>query len=240
MIGVAIVPLIALAGTSAASAKTHPAATPACGFSCSNLFSEQLGTGTIQAVFVPGSNGQAIKAKAGSKVDLKMGNDSYTNEDFILSEDDTLGDACQPVGVGGGSGLLSPSSFSCIQLRTGHFSASSPVIESNWAPSGNESGLCPGVTTAGVAGESVTLQPCGLGANTLWVIDTNDAHVIHGIPYAPAVLGSDGNTSMPLVLQVNTGSKGPQNQLRVERLALLSHGFVPNQDEWSLFNGPAL
>jgi hypothetical protein len=229
---------LALTG-GAASASVHPNATPACGFDCSNLFSEQLGSGTIQAVYVPGSNGQAITAHVGTKIDLKFGNDSYTNEDFTLSQNDTLGDACLTVNLGG-AGLLSPSSYSCIQLRAGNFDASFPVIESNWSPDGDQSGLCPGIRGAASAGELVTLQSCGQSAGTLWVIDENNIHTIGGTTFTPLVLGSDPQSSQPFVLQVNTGSHSPANLLRVERESLLSHSFVPNQDMWSIFNGPAL
>lgn len=228
------------AGTAGASTATvKPNATAACGFSCSNLFSEQLGSHTIQWAYIPGSNGVAITAKQGDKVILKLGSDSATNADYVLSQDDTLGDAC-PAFNQTQPALLPYNSFACIQFREGNFDGSFPVIESNWAPDGNASGLCPGVATAHVAGEAVTLQPCGASANTLFVIDTNDAHVIGGIVYAPAILGSDSNTSQPLVLTLSTGSKNPANQLSVQRLLLLDHGFVPNDQEWSFQNGPAL
>lgn len=233
---------LSVAGTTAASASpvhAKPAATAACGFSCSNLFSEQLGSKTIQWAYIPGSNGLAITAKAGTKVILKLGADNTTNADYVLSEDDTLGDACPAVNQTQPA-LLPYNSYACIQFREGNFDGDFPVIESNWAPDGNASGLCPGVATAHVAGEAVTLQPCGVDADTLFVLDTNDAHVIGGTVYAPAILGSDSNTSQPLVLTLSTGSKNPANQLSVQRLLLLDHGFVPNTEMWSFFNGPAL
>lgn len=231
---------LTVATTAGASTTTaHPNATAACANSCSNLFSEQLGRHTIQWAFIPGSNGLAITAKAGDRVILKLGSDSATNADFVLSEDDTLGDACPAVNQTQPA-LLSYNSYACIQMREGNFDADFPVIESNWAADGNASGLCPGVAVAHVAGEAITLQPCGVSANTLFILDENDVHVIGGTVYAPAILGSDSNTSQPLVLTLSTGSKNPGNQLSVQRLLLLSHGFVPNDQEWSFFNGPAL
>jgi len=240
--GVAVTSVIGLSAASVASASVavnHPHATPACWFDCSNLFSEQLGAGTIMSVYVPGSNGQAVTAHVGTKTDLRGGNLASSNEDFTLSQNDTLGDACLTVNLGG-AGLLSPSSYSCIQLRAGNFTSSFPVIEDNWSPSGNQSGLCPGVPGAAHAGELVTLQNCGQSAGTLWVIDENNIRTIGGITYTPLVLGSDTQSSQPFILQVNTGSHGPANQLRVERNSLLSHSFVPNQNMFSTYNGPAL
>jgi hypothetical protein len=217
----------------------HPDATPACWFDCSNVFSEQTGQGTIMSVFVPGSNGQAITAHVGTKTDLRAGNLGSTNEDFTLSQNDTLGDAC-PATNQTQPDLLAYNSYACIQLREGNFTSSFPVIEDNWSPNGDQSGLCPGIPGAAVAGELVTLQSCGQNAGTLWVVDENNVHVIGGVTYSPLVLGSDPQSSQPFVLEENTGSHAPANLLQVERNSLLSHSFVPNERMFSAYNGPAL
>ena len=214
----------------------RPDATPACGFGCSNVFSEQLRGDTIMSVFVPGSNGLATTATVGTKVDLKLGNDTASNQDFTLAENETVGQACS-------DGDLSTNSYACLNFATevsfGDYTGAFPVIEVQWSPYGVQSGLDIGVAVAHVNGEPVTLQSDGVSANTQFVLDLNDAHVIGGVTYVPAVLGSDTNSSDPLVLQVNTGSKNPQNALSVTRL-LKSSGFVPNQQMFSLTNGPAL
>jgi hypothetical protein len=237
--GVAITSVAGLSAASVASAsvtRSKPDATPACGILCSNIFSEQTGPGVIMSAFVPGSNGLATTAKAGDKIDLKLGSNTFSNQDFILTEDETTGQACS-------DGDLAANSYACLrfahEVSFGDYTGSFPVIEAQWSPYGVQSGLDAGVAVAHVAGEAVTLQPDGVSANTQFVLDLNDAHKIGGIWYAPAVLGSDTNSSDPLVLQVNTGTKNPANALSVTRL-LLSSGFVPNQDMFSLTNGPAL
>ena len=50
-------------------------------------------------------------------------------------------------------------------------------------------------------GEGVTLQPCGVSSNTVWIVDTYDSAggpVHHG--YVPLINGSDTNFSQPFVL----------------------------------------
>ena len=50
-----------------------------------------------------------------------------------------------------------------------------PAFENEYAPFGVDSGLCMGVATTAVNGEGVTLQPCGVSANTVWILDTYDS-----------------------------------------------------------------
>jgi hypothetical protein len=232
--------VLAAAGTAAAApAVHHPGvirnATPACGLDCINLFSEQTGPGQIESVYVPGSNGQAHSAKAGDRIDLKAGNLTYTNEDFSATVDENVGQACS-------DGDLAARSYTCLHFATetapGVYTGAGPVYELNWSPDGDQSGMCAGLATAGTAGESVTLEPCGASALTLWAGDDADAHQVGAYFYEPFVNGSDGSSTMPLVLQVNTGSKGPSNRLVVQREALFN-AFVPNQDMFTGYPGVA-
>jgi hypothetical protein len=83
------------------------------------------------------------------------------------------------------------------------------------------------------AGENVTLRACGQGAGTLWVADESNAH----IGYTPWILGSDPNTSHPLVLTVLDNTRKPQDQLKVTRENLLTGGFVANDQMFTLAFG---
>ena len=38
-----------------------------------------------------------------------------------------------------------------------------------------DSGLCLGVATTAFQDEGVTLQPCGVSAKTVWIVDTFDS-----------------------------------------------------------------
>jgi hypothetical protein len=71
------------------------------------------------------------------------------------------------------------------------------ALEIQYSPFGVDSGLCVGVAATAVAGEKVTLQPCGVSAKTVWIVDSADT-VRHG--YVPLINGSDTNFSQPFVL----------------------------------------
>ena len=65
-----------------------------------------------------------------------------------------------------------------------------------------DSGLCLGVAATAFNDEGVTLQPCGVSAKTVWVLDTLDQSFTtawaHG--YIPLINGSNTNFSQPFVL----------------------------------------
>ena len=48
------------------------------------------------------------------------------------------------------------------------------AFEIQYSPYGVDSGLCAGVAATAVAGEKVTLQPCGVSAKTVWIVDSAD------------------------------------------------------------------
>ena len=75
-----------------------------------------------------------------------------------------------------------------------------PAIELEYAPFGVDSGLCMGVAATAPPSEGVTLQPCGVSAKTVWIIDTNDSPATFSGGYVPLINGSDTNFSHPFVL----------------------------------------
>jgi hypothetical protein len=77
-----------------------------------------------------------------------------------------------------------------------HYKADA-AFEVQYDPYGVDSGLCSGVAATATAGEKVTLQPCGVSAKTLWIVDSADT--IRG-GYVPLINGSDTNFSQPYVL----------------------------------------
>ncbi len=226
-----LVPLAAAAalltfGAAAAEAATVgnvPHATPACGFNCFNLSSLELGPHTIQNAYIKGDTGTG--GKAGQRLDLRNGSNSHPNEDFTGAKIGTLSDYC--------GSLISATSYVCVNYPGGY-----PVYESNWSPFGNESGLCAGLKRRDVTGENVTLRPCGVSARTMWVGDIADGTTNDGHFYTPWVNASDPNYSHPLVLTVDSGTYLPENQLKVQRLNLLTGGVVRDAQEFTLTVGP--
>ena len=86
------------------------------------------------------------------------------------------------------------------------------AFEVQYSPYGVDSGLCAGVAATAVAGEKVTLQPCGVSAKTVWIVDSADT-VRHG--YVPLINGSNTNFSQPFVLTY-PGSAYPTDMPRPE------------------------
>jgi hypothetical protein len=218
--------LLAFGATAAQAAVAHqgpPRATPACGAGCFELSSLELGTKVIQNAYVPGDAG--VGGRVGQVLDLKRASNSHPNQDFSGAKVGTLASFC--------GGLIPAESYVCV-----NYPPSFPVFESDWAPFGNQTGMCAGLRSAGVADENVTLQPCGAAPTTLWVGDLANSTTDDGHFYTPWVNASDPNFSHPLVLTVNAGSSRPANQLKVERLNLLTGGVVPDRQEFTLQFGP--
>jgi hypothetical protein len=63
---------------------------------------------------------------------------------------------------------------------------SDEIFEFQYQPGGISSGLCLGIASGPAQGTKVTLQPCGVTVNTIWINDAADG--IGG--YAPYVSGS--------------------------------------------------
>jgi hypothetical protein len=76
----------------------------------------------------------------------------------------------------------------------------------------------------------VTLQPCGVSAKTVWIVDTFDSPVTLFNGYVPLINGSDTNFSHPFVLTYPNNSfptDTPRPQLTVTNITGSSHGPGP-------------
>ncbi|HVB42979.1 MAG TPA: hypothetical protein VNF47_09780 [Streptosporangiaceae bacterium] len=231
-------------GIGTASAATHVKHankdTIACGPACWSVFSDQLGSSVTLNAFVPGDTG--VGGRVGQKVNLHLAGNYRPNGDWEPTASGFVFQFCGFLA----NDFFSPTSFICQ-----HYPFSF-VLELNWAPFGNESGLCAGVATAAVSGENVTLQPCGASAKTVWVLDRNNATlgtsclapqtppVSPGDPstnFCPYINGGDTNFAQPLVLTLDTGTSNPTNQLKLQR-ELHVGGFVRSNQLFAFFIGP--
>ncbi len=141
----------------ALSAGTASAATPSCGPSCINVFSKQFGTHkspnfTIDVLRQGERTGQPIILFRTANYDPAL--------DWTVAFQGTVADFKA-------AGLVS----AALEL---HYSVL-PAFENEYAPFGVDSGLCLGVATTAFNDEGVTLQPCGVSANTVWVLDYRDS-----------------------------------------------------------------
>ena len=56
-----------------------------------------------------------------------------------------------------------------------------PAYELQWSPYGVNTGLCQGTGAPAANGRKVTLQVCGVNANTVWVLDFQDSPYLNPI-----------------------------------------------------------
>ena len=121
-----------------------------------------------------------------------------------------------------------------------------PVFEIQYAPNGQYSGLCVGLARTAYQGEKVSLQECGAGPGTFWVLDTNDQPFIrwgeagdhdngwngehHGHFDFPLINASNTNFSQPFVLdypQSKYPTDKPRPRLEVDNLTGYTDGEFP-------------
>src|SRR6201997_477391 len=195
------------------SAGTASAATPSCGIACVNVFSYQFGThANPQYVVDVLRQGE----KVGQPAILFRQANYDPAEDWTVAFQGTVADFFA-------AGLVSSSlalHYGCIpgvnfpdcpfnvtsatppDPKTGAISSNYLAFENEYAPFGVESGLCLGLASTAVAGEGVTLQPCGVSSKTVWILDTLDQQFTHAWAhgYIPLINGSDTNFSHPFVL----------------------------------------
>ena len=91
------------------------------------------------------------------------------------------------------------------------------------------SGLCLGIASVPAQGTKVTLQPCGVTVNTLWILDAADGSG----GYAPYVSGSDTQYPAPFVL---TASK-VGGHFTARALKTNKKGVIAKAQMWQVISG---
>ncbi len=210
--------LALVGGVGVAGAVSASAATPSCGFSCIEVFSHNFGT-HHQPNFVLDTLRQG--EKVGQPQILFRVSNSDPAEDYTISYQGLVSDFFA-------AGLVS----AAVNLHYGNGSATAGVddqaYEIQYAPFGVDSGLCAGVGTTAAAGVKVALEPCGVSAKTVWIVDSQDS-TFSG--YVPLINGSDTNFSQPFVLTypgAGYPTDKPRPQLYVTNLTGFSNGTINN------------
>jgi hypothetical protein len=214
--------LTLVSGVGAAGALTAgsaSAATPSCGRVCINVFSHQFGThkspNFVVDVLRQGE-------KVGQPIILFRTANFDPAEDFTVAFQGTVADFFA-------AGLVS----AAVNLHYGGGAAGFPndfAFENEYAPFGVDSGLCLGVAATAFQNEGVTLQPCGVSAKTVWIVDTFDSPATLFNGYVPLINGSDTNFTHPFVLTYPNNSVPtdmPRPQLTVTNITGSSHGPGP-------------
>jgi hypothetical protein len=206
--------LTMVGGLGAAGALTANAATPSCGHSCIDLFSNEFGSHhSPNFVFDVLRQGD----KVGQPIIAFRTSNSDPAEDFTVSYQGTVADFYA-------AGLVSAT----LDLHYSHFRA----FEFQYSPNGVNTGLCIGVGSTAGNGTPVTLQSCGVSSKTVWVVDSYDT-IAGG--YVPLINGSDTNFSDPYVLHYPGNSyptDNPRPELNTHQLQKYSNGTVFNNEMW--------
>ena len=218
----------------ALSAGTASAATPSCGNSCINIFSQQFGTHkspnyVVDVLRQGEKTGQPIilfrTANFDPAEDWTLAFQGTTADFFaasMVSSSVALHYGCIPDGKPGGNFP------DCYGQNT--FPVNDPAFEIEYAPFGVDSGLCMGVAATAFNDEGVTLQPCGVSSRTVWIADVFDSLNTLFNGYIPAINGSDTNFSQPFVLTYPNNSvptDKPRPQLVVTNITGFSNASPP-------------
>jgi hypothetical protein len=222
---------VVLASAAASGALTASAATPSCGHDCIDIFSRAFGTHhTPNYVLDVLRQG----AHVGQPIILYRTSNTDPAEDFVPSLQGSTSDFYAAGLVSSAVALhygctsaptVQGANIHCSTLNPG---VDDPAIEVEYSPYGVDSGLCVGVAATAVRGEGVTLQPCGVSAKTVWIVDVNDSPATLNLGYVPLINGSDTNFSHPFVLTYPANgfpTDKPRPQLLVSNLTGFSHGI---------------
>ncbi len=213
------------------------AATPSCGGTCVDIFSQEFGHHSNPNFILDVQGG---RIHIGQPIILYRGSNNDSAEDFRLEDQGTVADflaaqmvssafalhyGCIPVGKGGGGYGNFPDCFG-----TDH-TFNDPAFEIEYTPNGQDSGLCVGVASTAVQEEHVTLQECGASSKTVWAVDIYDQPIeSFFLHYYPLINGSDTNFSQPFVLtypQSGYPTDKPRPVLQVDNLSGFTTGFPP-------------
>jgi hypothetical protein len=237
------------------TAATASAATPSCGGTCVDIFSQEFGHHFSPDFLL---DVYQAHARVGQKIILYRASNNDQAEDFRLEFQGTVADflsaglvtsafalhyGCIPIGSGSGGTGNFPDCFGlnnggpCVigsgaGLPDGNCNAfNDPAFEIEYTPLGQDSGLCVGVASTAVQEEGLTLQSCGASSKTVWAVDLYDQPIesfFHG--YFPLINGSDTNFSQPYVMtypQSGYPTDLPRVQVQVDNLSGYTTGFPP-------------
>jgi hypothetical protein len=205
---VAAVTLVSGAIVAITSESSAHAATTQCGTTCADFYNQEYGAADIVAT-ASGTAGQQLTLDTAGEV---------SSEDFILHSFGALSGFYQ-------AGLVS--------AAVDQAWANDKTYEFEYAPNGSDSGLCIGLGMNAYPGEAVTLEPCGVNANTVWIALAADQ--IGG--YQPLVSANTSAINDPYVLTSQRSrfvlrGVGSILSLIVNSLSLVDGAFSASQ-MWS-------
>jgi hypothetical protein len=237
------------------SAGPAAAATPSCGGDCINIFNTDIGSGFLVDVFRQGEHvGQPIILFRTTNFDPAL--DFTFAAQGLVSEFLAAGLVSPALALHyGGQGSYPQVGGTCFVTGLAPVLGRCPypdfdAFEIEYAPFGVDSGLCVGVAATAFQNEGVTLQPCGVSAKSVWIVDAFDNQLVSGD--VPLINGSTTNFSHPFVLTYPDNAfptDKPRPQLLVRNLTGFSQpatgGVIPvvksvsSNQLWDAFFGVA-
>jgi len=149
-----------------AAAGTANAASPSCGASCIDVFSHQFGD-FANPQFVMDSYKQGDST--GTPVILFRTSNADSAEDFTVDEEGLVSEFYAANLVSSAVALAYGCTTAVFTGCDGQGQSDYWAYEFMYSPYGVQTGLCTGVAATAVAGEKVTLQPCGVSGKTVWI-----------------------------------------------------------------------
>jgi hypothetical protein len=193
-----------LSATPASAVPHRTAATPACGSVCTAISVQMFGHGYVTAV--------SGTPKVGAGIVLADGSPT-ANEDFTLHYEGTVAQFYSDGIVNSVVGTTWPTD---------------DVYEYVYTPDGHESSLCIGTASTAVPGLDLTLQKCGVDAETCWIALTIDN--IGG--WEPLIAATDTVLNTPYVMTaIKVGAP-----ITTQQMYLVKGTFSPVQ-MWADVNG---
>jgi hypothetical protein len=208
--------LAALGGLAAVETPSTSAATPQCGASCVEVYSRAFGTAEHPNFVETVLDGVA---RIGQPTTLRPVSSSNPAQDLM------------PHG-GVVSGFYAAGMVSAAVNR--HFGPLR-AVELEYAPFGVASGLCAGLARTAFEGEGLSLQPCGVSARTVWILDPIDSPVAG---FFALVNGSTTSFGHPYSMTFRDDpSTQPLEPIRVRHLHISHRGAVPDTQLWGSNTG---
>jgi hypothetical protein len=220
---------VGMAGVLAAAPAS--AGTPSCGPGCVNIFNQDIGPQFVVDVLRQGEKvGQPIILFRATNFDpAEDWNVSFqgTVADFFLaglvSATTALHYGCDGANFPGDSCFVPPNGPGTFPNLN--------AFEIEYSPFGVASGLCMGVAATAFQGEGVTLQPCGVSAKTVWIVDQFD-NSFGNSAGLPLINGSNTNFSHPFVLTY-PGNAFPTDKPRPQITVTNLTGFTQTSPPFS-------
>jgi hypothetical protein len=199
---VAAATLTVASGLAAVGTAAAAAATPQCGTGCIQIFSAKFGTNDSPRFVETVLHGVAT---AGQPTIVAPPSSSNPAGDLI---------ATHPA-----SGGLVSDFFAAglVSAAVNQHYGSEMAVQIEYAPLGQDTGLCSALATTAYQNEGLTLQPCSTPGTTVWIVDTADAPA--AAPYFPIVNGSTTDFTHPFAMIIH-GNPAHKRfpQIKVQRL----------------------